>query len=170
MKLNTATPSVRAAVSLLLNLFAALMATSLAQSPFVRLIHFFPPYRAAMLRAQAVISVVAFGMGFAVYLRWRPEVSKWLWLAGLCWYLPRTLLTLGHHHSLDPDGTYDGGPTYQDIVAWAEFTGPCLRLVFYSAGAYCCSLLLSRRQASQARAALESNADAEGETGPASTG
>jgi hypothetical protein len=168
VKLNTAAPTVRAIISLLLNLFAALMATSLAQSPFVRLIHFSPPYRAAMLRADAVISFVAFGMGFAVYLRWRPKVSKWLWLAGVSWYLPRTLLTFIHSRSPFPDGAYEGGLTYQDIVAWVEFTVPCLRLVFYSAGAYCCARLLSRSQACPARKILENQAEAGGEAGPAS--
>jgi hypothetical protein len=77
--------------------------------------------------------------------RRRPEVSKWLWLAGVCWYVPRTLLTL----NVNQDSVLDarGGatsPTFQDLAHWVEFTVPCLRLAFYSAGAYCCSLWLNR--------------------------
>lgn len=75
-----------------------------------------------MLRADAIISFVAFGMGFAVYLRWRPELSKWLWPAGLCWYLPRTLLTLGHNHTPVADGTYDGGPHTR--TSWLGLNSP----------------------------------------------
>jgi len=141
-------PAIGSIVSLLLNLLAALMATSIAQSPFARFIHFAPPYRPAMLRADVLIVLVAFGMGFAVYRRWRPEVSKWLWLAGVCWYVPRTLLTL----NVNQDSVLDdrGGatsPTFQDLAHWREFTVPCLRLAFYSAGAYCCSLWLNRTRA-----------------------
>ena len=150
MKIGT--PTIGAISSLLLNLLAALVATSLAQSPFALFIHFAPPYRPAMLRADVLIVLVAFGMGFAVYRRWRPKVAKWLWLAGVCWYLPRTILTMlnGNHDSVLGDHGGGAPPTLQDLAGWVEFTVPCLRLVSYSAGAYCCSIWLNRTRAERA--------------------
>jgi hypothetical protein len=163
MKSITGAPTARVIGSLLSNLLAALMGTFIAQSPFFRIIAFFPPYRAAMVRADFVIAFVAFGVGFAVYARWRPELSKWLWLAGICWYLPRTILKLSGDHSSEASSVFGGSPdpTYADILAWAEFTIPCLRLVFYSIGAYCCSRLLSWIRASRDSVARASQAELE---------
>jgi hypothetical protein len=113
-----------------------------------------------MLEADLLIAVVAFGLGFAIYRRWQPEVSKWLWLAGVCWYLPRALLTLKTSQGSVLGGSVGAvSPNFQDLVEWVEFTDPCLRTVFYSAGAFCCSLWLSRARKAPDRPAQQRPAE-----------
>lgn len=137
-----------------LNLFAAIVGTSILQRPFIRYVHFSPPYKTAMLRADLLIALVSFPLGFAVYRRWRPEVSKWLWLAGLCWYVPRALFVLDRDHGSVLDGLGGGSPpNLQDVIEWVEFTDPCLRTIFYSTGAFCCSRLLERAKTAPKRRA-----------------
>jgi hypothetical protein len=124
--------------SALLNLVVATVGTGLAEGAVWRWVHFSSPWRGPMMAEDLVSSATAFGLGYCVYARWEPTASKWLWLAGLCWFTPRALLML--------DGTHGAiwelaGPDFHigtmSFDNWIESTLPCLRTIFYSLGAYC---------------------------------
>jgi hypothetical protein len=137
--------TIRNVGSFLVNLLAAMVGTYVAQAPFTRYVHFSPPYRTAMLRADVLTSAVAFGVGFAVYIRWKPVVSRWLWIAGLCWFVCGTFLKLNGNGRSVFDDFGGRSPTDSEMfVRWSAFTVPFLRTVLYSAGAFCCSRWLSR--------------------------
>jgi len=124
----------------LLNLVAAIVGTGLAEGAFWRFIHFSSLGWAPMALEDLVTSATAFGLGYVVYAQWQPAASKWLWLAGLCWFVPRALLMLDGTHGSFWEIT---GPSFQlgprSLDNWFEFTLPCLRTIFYSLGALCSS-------------------------------
>jgi hypothetical protein len=93
-----------------------------------------------MIMEDFVTTVTAFGLGYCVYAQWQPAASKWLWLAGVCWFTPRALLMLdGTHGSFWEIAGADSRLTTQSLANWFEFTIPFLRTVSYSAGAFCSS-------------------------------
>lgn len=94
-------------------------------------------------------AAAAFGLGYFVYRRWKSASSKWVWLAGLCWFAWGALLTLDRN-----DGTilleassnvsvYDFNIndlySRSSLENWTGYMLPLLRTIFYSTGAFCCS-------------------------------
>jgi hypothetical protein len=145
MNAATAVPPIRATGILLSNLLIAVFGTEIVADTVMRYIHTFQPLpsETAMLKADTVSAVFAFGLGFSVYLRWRPAVSKWLWLAGLVWYVPRALTTLNVNHESVFGGPSEPPIALHSLADWARFTLSCIRTIFYSTGAFCGSWWLS---------------------------
>lgn len=130
-----------------LNLVTAVLGTAAAQSP---LSHFFRhSARAVVLREYVLSIIVAFALGYIVYRLRQPTLSKWVWVAGLCWFV------WGAFRIWFGDGalrlvTGTRGTIYWEMSgvgcmselnscwSWIEFTLPFLRTVFYSLGALCC--------------------------------
>jgi hypothetical protein len=84
------------------NLLTAVVGTSIIDTPLVGYIR--PAkltIRSMALTEDFLSAVVAFGLGYFVYRRWKSASSKWVWLAGLCWFAWGALLTLdGKHGSI----------------------------------------------------------------------
>jgi hypothetical protein len=134
----TSNSTIRTMALALLNLVVATVGTGLAEGAFWRQLHVWSLRMTPMLMENLVSSATAFGLGYSIYAQWQPAVSKWLWIAGLCWFIPHALLMLGGSDGsvLEPAGTNFPADS-QDITNWVAFTIPCLRTIFYSLGAFC---------------------------------
>jgi hypothetical protein len=145
---------VRAVCGFLLNLVVAAIGTNIVESPYVYLTHPSGMSRGAVLREDLLTSVTAFGLGFFVYWKWQPIASKWLWLAGVCWFGWRALVALDGRHGLVLWELSASGIAFSldrlSFENWGGYTLPFLRTVFYSVGAFCCSYLLRYRTRSRA--------------------
>jgi hypothetical protein len=98
----TATKSLRTVYVFLANLLTAVVGTTIIDTSVVgdirstRLM-----IRTMAVREDLLSAAAAFGSGYFVYRRWKPASSKWVWLAGLCWFAWGALLTLdGKHGSI----------------------------------------------------------------------
>ena len=67
----------------LLNLFIAVVCTSILEFPFELSLN---RTKFSMLKVDGLTSAAAFGLGWFVYGRWQPNSAKWLWVAGCCWF------------------------------------------------------------------------------------
>ena len=101
-----------------------------------------------VLTEDLLSTAAAFGLGYFVYRRWKPASSKWVWLAGLCWFAWGALLTLdGNHGTIlwkPPnvsvlDFNINNLYNVRSLENWSGYMLPLLRTVFYSTGAFCCS-------------------------------
>ena len=143
-----AKPSLSQVAAYLLNVCIAALGTNIVESPFT---HFFRTSpRAVVLREDFLSITAAFALGYVVYRVRQPGTAKWVWFAGLCWFIWGTLhMWLGHGALRLLTGTQ--GTIYWEMSGfgcmseldscwnWIEFTLPLLRTIFYSAGAFCCS-------------------------------
>jgi hypothetical protein len=134
--------SLRAAGLFLLNAVVAVLGTAIIESPFEHYAHV-SSLRASLLIMDLLSAAFAFGVGYSVYWRWRPAASKWVWIAGVCWFGQRAVLPLDGHHVLiwEIYATNSVFPDFERLGKWSLYTLPLLRTIFYSAGAYCCSRL-----------------------------
>ncbi len=102
-----------------------------------------------VLTEDLLSAAAAFGLGYFVYRRWKPVSSKWVWLAGLCWFAWGALLTLDGNHGtilleaspnvLVHDFNIDNLFSRSSLENWSVYMLPLLRTIFYSTGAFCCS-------------------------------
>ncbi|MBZ5608774.1 MAG: hypothetical protein LAP38_10975 [Acidobacteriia bacterium] len=140
----TAAKLVRGAGVFALNMLIALVVTEVVVFPFK---HFnVETRRESILREDFLSSVAAFGLGYVVFRRWRTSSSKWVCLAGLCWFgwgaiqawiaqqaaasvLYRSHVDLWRMSGM---GCYD----FASCRDWLDYTLPLLRTVLYSAGAF----------------------------------
>lgn len=80
--------------------------------------------------------VLAFGMGYYFYQRFRTESSKWVWIVGLWWWSTRFTEVLdGQHGTIWEFSSRMSNTDVSSAITWATFTIPFLRTAFYSAGA-----------------------------------
>jgi len=96
--------SIRVTGLFLLNLLIAVVGPLMAD--FALHIHWSRSFGTAMLQEGLITSPAAFVLGFSIYRLWRLEVAKWLWLAGICWGVPRILLTLRVSHGSSALGDF----------------------------------------------------------------
>jgi hypothetical protein len=140
---------IRAAFGFLLNLFVAAAVTNALVNGFVRATGNPGPSQ-LFLREEIFNAAASFGLGYFVYRRWHPDSSKWIWLAGLCWFaLGAFRVWLAQRATAS---VLCQGPTiYSDLFGsncrfdiescrdWSLYTLQLLKTAFYSAGAFCCS-------------------------------
>lgn len=135
MTSTTAGP-VRAIAGFLLHTGIAVFGTVLVEAPLAPYVRYTPFGRTSILLADGLSAVAAFGLGYSVYRLWQPRVSKWLWMAGLCWFGSRALLTLdGTHGAIWELAGTETIPDLKSLTNWSVFTLPFVRTAFYSLGA-----------------------------------
>jgi hypothetical protein len=139
----------RAAGMFLGNLGAAVIGTTVLEAELYRIFPTQTPWGA--LRKETILSaLVAFGLGYFVYYKWRLPSSKWVFVAGLTWFGwgalsfwlgQRNLRVVSADHSiywqLSGIGCKDFDP--QSCLDYMRYTVLLLRTFFYSAGALVCS-------------------------------
>jgi hypothetical protein len=161
----------RAAASVSINLFVALFATTLIQSPLLSLFMFLGS-QSPVLRVQtqagfiersfAVNFLAACLLGYSVYRILCPMMAKWIWPAGASWIGIRAMLALSTRHRsvLEPWQPWalstisfvwssligTGCGSIQDatgVHCWQSFflTQFAMRPVAYSVGAILCERL-----------------------------
>jgi hypothetical protein len=103
------------------------------------------------LRKETVLSaVVAFGLGYFVYYKWRSASAKWIFVAGLCWFgwgalefwlgqRDLRVVSAGHTVYWEMSGIGCNSFDTQSCLDYIQYTLLLLRTIFYSAGAFCCS-------------------------------
>jgi len=141
---NAAIKSLRIVGVYFLNLLLSTIGPAVVESPFVRFLHFSDRTGAPFLKADLLTAVAAFGLGYFVYHRWQPRLSKWVWLAGLCWFCQGALLPLDGGGRIFWEMSWNRfvyDPT--SFYSWTGYTIPFLRTIFYSVGALCCSRILA---------------------------
>jgi hypothetical protein len=113
--------------------------------------------RRMLLTEDLSSAAVGFGLGYFVYRRWKSASSKWVWLAGVCWFAGGALLTLDGNHGtvfwrppnvLLLDFDRNDGYNLNSFNNWIGYILPLLRTIFYSTGAFCCSHLGGAMEAS----------------------
>jgi hypothetical protein len=128
----------RTAGAFLLNVLIALFGTARLESPFD---HFalVASSRQSLFNEDLLNGVFAFGVGYSVFRMWRAATSKWVWIAGLCWFGRKVLPGGGHVVFWETAATKSVFLDIPSLVNWSIYTLPCLRTLFYSAGAFCSS-------------------------------
>jgi hypothetical protein len=129
----------------LLGLAIAVLGTAIVDSPFERYT-VGASLRASMFRMDVLTGCFAFGLGYGVFRKWKFETSKWIWIAGLCWFGRRFLLPPDGNHVLSWE-IFATRSVFTDWVAmgnWSIYTMPLIRSVSYSAGALACSVIGGR--------------------------
>jgi hypothetical protein len=133
--------TIRQAGAFLSHLFVAVIGTAVAEDALRS--HFrYNSLRQSLLTSDAINALTAFALGyaacrFASYRKWPANTSKWVWVAGLCWFGQRVVFAPNEHHIpvWEISATSSVLPDYGDLSNWAGYTVPFLRTVFYSAGA-----------------------------------
>jgi len=147
--MTTAYKFLRAIGMFLGNLLAAALASGLFISELYGIFPTHTPW-AGLVKETVLSLIVAFGLGYLVYYKWRPGSSKWVFLAGLCWLWlgallfwsgQRNLRFVNADHSIYWDLSGVGCKNFdrQSCVDYIQYTLLTLRTVFYSVGAFCCS-------------------------------
>jgi hypothetical protein len=136
----------RLAGSLLINLTAAVIGTTILDTEVRRVI---PTHTvAAILWKEIILSVVcAAFIGFFMWRTWRSSAAKWIWVVAALWFVFGYLTIAG---STNPWGRLSGfssgsvlsGP---DTRTFFTFTVPFIRAIFYSVGAYISSMMQRAR-------------------------
>lgn len=112
----------------MLNVLTAALGTAIAEAGFQNLVH--PQTVTGIYRKELLLSgAVAFALGCIVYFKWRSRVTLWVWVLGVTGFVWR--ISLG-----------DKPSTFNDGALWVTLVFVSLRLVAYSAGAWCCSGLV----------------------------
>jgi hypothetical protein len=140
----------KAAAVYVLNCVLAVILTVEVTSPFHHLPRFSDPVL-VMHRELFLSAVGAFGVGFSVYWTWRQPASKWVWVAGAFWFawravplwLEQRAMPFEAGHTLF--GWMSGGECssrfLQSCLDAIYYSVPSVRVIFFSAGAYCASPL-----------------------------
>jgi hypothetical protein len=132
----------------LLNVLSASIVSGMLASPFE---HFDRnSIHATILRIDLINAIAAFGLGYFVYRRWRSAASKWVWIAGLCWFAQRAVRFWYEQRTFSVIHVYQGTSifwemsgngcefNFQSCSDFIGYTIPLLRTTFYSLGAFCC--------------------------------
>jgi len=96
-----------------------------------------PSVRASLFRLDVLNLVCAFGLGGLVFRKWRSSASKWVWIAGLCWFCQGIVSSSDHVVSWEAAATKS--VMFLDeaaIASWILYTLFSIRVVSYSAGAW----------------------------------
>ena len=139
----------RAAGMFLVNVTAATIGTTIFDSELYRIFPAQTPW--GMLQRESVLSaLIAFGLGYFVYYKWRPHSSKWVFVAGLTWFGwgalsfwlgQRNLRVVSADHSIYWQLSGVGCKDFdrESCLDYVKYTLLSLRTFFYSAGAFACS-------------------------------
>jgi hypothetical protein len=156
MRSITVPKLVRDAGVFLLNLLLAFLGATSFEGPLYDLPRWKEP-KALLLTEYLLSAAISFALGYFVYHRWQPAPSKWLWLAGFCWFGLGAFLTLRGRSVLEgkTGGIYWGmsgiGCVYDvrsvSCANYFNYTVPSLRVVWYSAGALCRAKIATLREA-----------------------
>ena len=136
-----------------LNLLVAIAVTAIIKSGFTNYTGLTDV--AQVLRREYIFSSIsAFGLGWFMYRSFQHSESKWIFAAGLFWFVQRALLLwldqrsiiFGASHGsltemLGLNCSLSDMTSCRDVI---DYTIPCVRTVTYSAGAVCCSWLWPR--------------------------
>jgi hypothetical protein len=140
----------RPIVIVLGNIVTALIGTAILESD---LWHIVPSTAVSTLNAKeyVVSTFIPLALGYFVFWKWRYPAAKWVWIAGVVWFGQRALLywvseapsrLLGVRHSVFREmsgiGCING--EWLSCNDFLGYTVLCIRIVFYSAGAWCCSI------------------------------
>jgi hypothetical protein len=136
--------STRTFGTLLYNILIAVLGTAVVEAPFT---HLFGLTQTGILTLDVLAATASFGVGYFVYYKLRSDISKWVWVAGLCWWGQR-IVVAGHTglrenlwEAAASSFTFDQEHGFE---TWGVYTIPLLRTLFYSFGAVCCSRLTFR--------------------------
>ena len=133
--------------ALVLNAVAAIFGTLLLEEPLVRFTHV-GTARQSLLTYDVLTSIVALGVGFSVYLASKSWAAKWIWPAGVLWFLWGAARTLDIHHFQTWEFVATGS-TFPDMNAigdWSLYMLTSLRVVCYSLGAVLCAGTVGHRK------------------------
>lgn len=133
-----------AAGALFLNILLAVLGTAIIESPFERYTVVVSG-RQSFFNMDLMTSVFAFGLGFSIYHLTPMVTAKWVWIIGLFWYAQKALLDPNHILLWEVSATRSAMLDFQAMANWSIYTLPGLRMLFYSAGALCCSLTTRRK-------------------------
>jgi len=128
----------RAVGAFCLNLFGALVGTLLIEAPLEHVV-LGSSLRTSLFRLDILNSVCAFALGCFAFRKWRSASSKWVWVAGLCWFCQRLVLSPDGSHVVLWEIAATRSVLFVDraaIANWVFYTVFSLRAVFYSAGAW----------------------------------
>jgi hypothetical protein len=131
-----------------LHLLLAVVATAIVKSGFTNYGGLSDP--AQVLRREYIFSsIAAFGLGWFTYRILQHSESKWVWIAGLLWFVQRAALLwldqramlFGAPHTvlteiLGLNCSLNDARSCTDVI---NYTIPCVRTIAYSVGAVCCS-------------------------------
>jgi hypothetical protein len=155
----------RVAAWFLLNSVLAILGTVVLASPFEHAMTLIPQPQLIM-REEILNGVTSFGLGYFAYRTWKSASSKWIWVAGLCWFAQRAFRFWLEQRS-SASVLYQGHTVYWQMSGagcgfdatscrdWADYTLQFLRTAFYSAGALCCPRLGGSVLVRQARASAQ---------------
>jgi hypothetical protein len=144
------TKSIRFAVFFVLNLAIAIVGPKILETPYSFLIYTSGSLtRTHFLEEDLLTSLTAFGLGCFVYWKWQPAASRWVWIAGACWFGWGLATTLDGRHGIALYEVFGSWTRfyfrdYQSFAIWGTYTLAFLRSSAYSAGAVCASALLHR--------------------------
>ena len=140
-------------LSFCLNAVVAAVAPEIIHYPLVHnLMRLYERTPTAFVRADIITAITAFGLGYFVYRRWHPRAAKWVWVAGLCLFAGRALVwklrdPAGVDHSILWQMVGEGpSESVQGFGDWAGYTIPCIRMIFYSNGAFCARIQGMKRR------------------------
>jgi hypothetical protein len=92
--------------------------------------------RTIAISADFTNACLALTLGYWIYRSKPMESSKWVWAAGLCWFASRMIaLCAGNGGRILELSAPTSGWDIESAITWSTYTLPCLRTVFYSAGA-----------------------------------
>jgi hypothetical protein len=136
---DTTLSPIRAVGFFLLSLLIAVVGTAAVETSIYAAIR---PTMPEMLRMGYLLDVtVAFGLGFSVHRRWRLAQWKWIGAAGVCWFASGAFRLWAEGSRAVYREMSGIGCVYGMSVAgctyYLLFTGISLRLLSYSAGAFC---------------------------------
>lgn len=100
-----------------------------------------------MLLDDCLRAIIAFGLGYFAYKRWKWASAKWIWAPGVLWFSQRAInLWYGQSVLSQVNGILlweisgdSGRPDLESFVTWSGYTAVMVGTVFYSAGAWCCA-------------------------------
>ncbi len=121
-------------IEFLLNCLAAIFGTVLFEAGFWNLFH--PRTPGGIYVKQIVLSAtVAFLLGSFVFYRWKYATSKWIWMVGICGFAL---------HAISLAILPDLHQSVRGFILSMTLDAVSVRLVSYSLGAACASLIVSR--------------------------
>ena len=149
----TPAQAARSAGTFLLNVIVACVVTNIITSPFSHASGA-TNIPQMMWKQEWLNAAASFGLGYSVYRWWQPATSKWVWMAGLCWFAQRaarfwleqrafSVVVSGHTIYWEMSG-FGCGIELESCRDWSLYTLQLLRTVFYSVGALCCSYVGGR--------------------------
>lgn len=124
-------------IEFLLNCLAAIFGTVLFEAAFGNLFH--PRTLGGIYVKQIVLSAtVAFLLGSFVFYRWKYATSKWIWMVGICGFAL---------HAISLAILPDLHQSERGYILLVALDAVSVRVVSYSLGAACASLIVARVKA-----------------------